>query len=167
MARRSKPKPLVLTADIEAEILFEASPGQKIRTKRIDARKLRLPPSVRHWFTLRTVGGDLDVILGSSTSVKDLKGRYGVTDADAGIIALDEGTPLYRLVVALVHELLHGALTAPGDTHLLARILGCKVEVADEREEEIVTHLAPRLADCLIRSGLLRLPPIPRRRKRG
>ena len=167
MARRAKPKPLEVGLDIEAEILFEAKPGQKVRAKRIDAKKLRLPANVRHWFTVRTIGGDLDVILGSALSVKDLKGRYGVTDADVGIIALDESTPLVRLVVALLHELLHGALTAPGDCHLLARILGCTAAEADEREEEIVTHLAPRLADCLIRSGLLRLPPIPRRRKRA
>lgn len=166
MAKR-KPKPLELAADVEAEILFEAVDGQRTRARRIDNRKLTIPASVRHWFTIRTIGGDLDVLLGSATSIKDLKGRYGVTDADVGIIALDENTPLVRLVVALLHELLHGGLTAPGDSHLLARILGCTAEEADEREEEIVTHLAPRLADCLIRSGLLRLPPIPRRRKRA
>lgn len=160
------PKPLEVAPDIAVEVLFESKPGQRIRAKRIDSKKLRLPPNVRHWFTVRTVGGDLDVILGTANSVKDLKGRYGVTDADVGIIALDEGTPLVRLVVALLHELLHGALTAPGDSHLLARILGCSADDADEREEEIVTHLAPRLADCLIRSGLLRLPPIPRRRRK-
>jgi hypothetical protein len=167
MAKRRKLKPLALAPEIEAEILFEPMPGQKVRAKRIDAKRLRLPPSVRHWFTLRTIGGDLDVILGTAANIKDLRGRYGVTDADAGIIALDESSPLLRLVVTLLHELLHGALTAPGDHNLLARLFGCPAEEADAREEEIVTHLAPRLADTLIRSGLLRLPPIPRRRRRA
>jgi hypothetical protein len=166
MGQRRKRKALELADDIAIEVLFEAVPGQEKRALRIDNRKLKLPAGVRHWFTARSVGGDLDVVLATAGLLKDLKDRAGVTHADVGLIALDEATPLVRLVVALMHELLHGAFSAPGDHNLTARILGCRREHADAREEEIVTHLAPRLADCLIRSGLLRLPPIPRRRKR-
>lgn len=161
--RKRRGKPLELAVELDVEVLFEAMPGQQIRARRIDNRKLTLPAGVRHWFTARSVAGDLDVVLANDKLLKDLKDRVGVTLADHGLIALDEETPLVRLVVALCHELLHGALSAPGDANLLARILGCTPEEAGDREEEIVTHIAPRWADCIIRSGLLRLPPIPRR----
>lgn len=163
---RRRVKPLELAVDVEAEVLFEAVPGQSVRVKRIDDRKLKLPAGVRHWLTLRSIAGDLDVVLANERNLKDLKDRVGVTLADAGLIALDEESPLLRLIVGLFHEAFHGCLSAPGDANLLARILGCSPEEALEREEEIVTHLAPRWADCVIRSGLLRLPPIPPRRSR-
>jgi hypothetical protein len=163
---RQPPKSLELAVDVDVEVLFEAVPGQSVRAKRIDDRKLKLPPGVRHWFTARSIAGDLDVVLANEKLLADLKDRVGVTLADVGLIALDAETPLVRLVVALCHELLHGVLSAPGDQNLMARILGCTPAKAVEREEELVTHLAPRWADCIIRSGLLRLPPIPRRRRR-
>jgi hypothetical protein len=172
MAKRKSAKrpsePVELAAGLEMEILFEAVAGQSVHAARIDDRKLRLPAGVRHWFTARSIAGDLDVVLATEKLLKDLKNRAGVTLPNEGLIALDEETPLVRLVVTLIHELFHGALSAPGDDNLIARLFRCTPQQAVDREEEIVTYMAPRFADCLIRSGLLRLPPIPRRqRSRG
>lgn len=164
-ARRTRPKPLKLDVDLEAEVLFESFPGQKTKARRIDGRKLKLPSGVRYWFTLRTVGGDLDIVLARPEHLADLKDCTGVTHADVGLIALDDSTPLLRLVVALIHEALHGVLTAPGDDELLAGILGVSRQRAERVHEWVVTHVAPRLADCLLRSRLLVLPPIPRRKR--
>jgi hypothetical protein len=153
------------TIDVNLEVLFDAHPvrGQRRKVKRIDNRKLRLPRGVRYWFTARTIGGDLDVVLANGKILRDLKDRVGITHADVGLIALDEDTPYVRLVVALMHEILHSCFSVPGERNLMARVLGCRADVACEREEEIVTLLAPILADCMLRSGLLRLPPLPRR----
>lgn len=164
MARR-KHKELELAVDLEAEVLFDQGPAKRSRVKRIDGKGLKLPRGMRHWFVARTIGGDVDVLLATSRVLRDLKGNDGITQPAYGLIALDEESPLLRIVVTLVHELLHNLFSAPGDDDLNARILGCKPKDVGAREEEIVTHLAPRLADCLIRSGLLRLPPIPRRRR--
>lgn len=166
MPRRSKA--LELAIELETEVLFEAVNGQRVQAKRIDGRRLRLPRGVRYWFTARTIAGEYDVVLSNERVLKDLKGRVGVTLANDGLIALDEDSPLLRVVIVLFHELMgHGVLSAPGDDDLNAHLFGCKPGKSIAVEERIVTHMAPRWADCLIRSGLLRLPPVPRRRKRA
>lgn len=163
---RRRTKPLELAIELEAEVLFEAVEGQQIPAKRIDSRRLKLPRGVRYWFTARTVAGDYDVVLSNERVLKDLKGRVGVTLANDGLIALDEESPLLRIVIVLFHELMgHGILSAPGDDDLNAHLFGCRPAKSIVVEERIVTHMAPRWADCLIRSGLLRLPPIPRLKK--
>jgi len=146
--------------------MFEVVPGQKTRAKRIDGHRLNLPDGYRYWFTARTIAGDFDVILANEHVCPALNGLVAVTLADQGIIACDEDMTLSRIVVGLIHELLgHGVLNAPGDVDLNAHLFGCSAKKADVIEERLVTHMAPRWAHCLIHSGLLRLPPIPRRRK--
>lgn len=166
MARRSKAKLLDLATDIEAEILFETVPGQSTPARRIDAKRLKPPRGARHWFTIRTSGGDFDVVLGTDKILKCLKGCEGHTDGGLGIIAIDEEATLSRIVVVLVHELFHALLSSPAEYAPLARVLGCRPTSVAAREEAIVAYFAPKLADCLIRSGLLRLPTIPHRRRR-
>jgi len=166
MARRSKRAELDLSAEISTEILIEGIEGQETPARRIDGKRLRPPRGARHWFTLRTSGGDYDVVLGTDKILKCLKGLEGHTDAGVGIIAIDEEATLSRLAVVLVHELLHAVLSAPADQGPLARVIGCRPKNLIAREEDIIALIAPRLADCLIRTGLLRLPPIPRRRRR-
>lgn len=167
MARRRKQTALEVLPDLEAEVLFEAVPGQRTQAKRIDGHKLKLPRGVRYWFTARSICGDYDVVLSSERVLKDLKGRVAITLANDGLIACDEESPLLRIVIGIIHELLgHGVLAAPGDDLNNAHLFGCRASRVAAVEERIVTHMAPRWADCLIRSGLLRLPPIPRRRRK-
>lgn len=166
MAKRKTSKPLPLSTDLEFEILFEELPGQTTPAKRIDSRRLKPPRGARHWFTIRTAGGDYDIVLGTDKVLKCLKGAEGHTDGGLGIIALDEEATLSRIAVVLIHEMLHAVLSSPAEYGPIARVIGCRPASVAKREEDIVAYLAPKLADCLIRSGLLRLPPIPRRRKR-
>lgn len=166
MASRKKRSSLELAEDVSVEILFEAVPGQATPAQRIDGKRLKPPRGARHWFTVRTTGGDYDVVLGTATILKCLKTLEGHTDVDLGIIAINEEATLRRIAVVLVHELLHAILSAPADQGPFARIIGCRPKNLVAREEDIIAHIAPRLADSLLRSGLLRLPPIPRRQRR-
>lgn len=113
------------------------------------------------WFTLKTLWRSFDVTLSNETLTPDLANRFGLTDIDAGIIWLDAKLPRQALIATLIHEAMHAVMATPGESLLLARILGCSEEDADAREEDIVTHLAPKLADALLRSGLLRFPRQP------
>lgn len=167
MARKARAKPLEIASELVAEVLFEAVPGQRVRAKRIDGKHLELPDDIRYWFTSRSINGDCDVVVGNDRSIKDLKGCVAVMLPHLGIIAVDEESPLLRIVVALLHEQLHQILTGPGeDDQLNANLFGCKPTEAEAVEERVVTYISTRLADCMLRSGLLRLPPIPRRRSR-
>lgn len=164
MARRRREVDLSETGAVE--ILFDALPGQSTPAKRIDGRRLTPPKGARQWFTVRTVGGDFDVILGTDKILKCLKGAEGHTDGGLGIIAIHEEATLSRIAIVLIHEVLHALLSSPAEYAPLAKILGCRPASVAGREEDLVAYLAPKVADCLIRSGLLRLPPIPRRRRR-
>jgi hypothetical protein len=130
--------------------------------KRIDGKRLRFPPGVRHWFSYMAAGSEWDVVLVDRRAFGEIDGRDGVTLPDQGLVALDDQLPFARLVTVLVHEMLHTHFSTTGESKLLARILGCAVDDASDREEEIVTHLAPKLADTLMRNGLLKLPPLPK-----
>jgi hypothetical protein len=165
-SKRAK-KPLELLTDVEAEVIFEGVPGQRKRAKRIDGKRLRLPRGIRYWFTARSVAGDLDVILGNERTIKELAGCVAVTLPDMGLVAIDEEAPLLRIVIGLIHELYgHGVMSAPGADIVNARVFCCSVKRAPIIEEHIATHAAPLWTDMLLRSGLLRLPPIPRHRRR-
>lgn len=160
-------KALDVITDVEADVLFEATPGQRSRAKRIDGKKLALPKGVRYWFTARSVAGDVDVVLGTERTIKDLVGNVAVIIPDLGIVAVDETQPLIRIVVAVIHELFgHAVWSAPSASEVNHLIFGCSPKRAEGIEERVASHAAPLWADCMIRSGLLRLPPIPRRRSR-
>lgn len=162
--RRVVPE-LELDTALECDIVIDERPRSRARVARIDSKRLALPKGVRHWFVARTIGGDFDVLLATDKDVKDLRGNYGVMLPELGLIALDESSPQLKIVVTLVHEILHAVLSAPADSEITKRALNCDASELIDREEAIVALLAPRLTDCLLRSGLLRLPPIPRRKR--
>lgn len=116
----------------------------------------------KHWFSFAASGTDWDVRIATEKDAPELAGSEGITDPSASTIYLDSGLVPSRRTVVLVHELLHALLSTPGEFKLMARILGCSPDEASAREEELVTHLAPKLCDALCRSGILKLPKAPK-----
>lgn len=134
------------------------------RAARLDGKKLKLPAGARYWFTLPTVAGDYDFILGNPEIFPDLKDRNGVTLAEECLVVLDDTQPYKRLCLTAFHEIMHSVLSTPGERELLALLFGCKPKQSDEREERFVTHVAPKLGGCLFDAGMLSFPPIPKKR---
>lgn len=116
----------------------------------------------KHWFSFAAAGTEWDIRIASEKDAPELASAEGFTDPASSTIYLDAGLVPSRRTVVLVHELLHALLSTPGEFKLMSRILGCSQEEASAREEELVTHLAPKLGDALARSGMLRLPKVPR-----
>lgn len=127
-------------------------------------RPPRPPKGCTYWFTLRTLWGPFRVYLVDTAIVPDMADKFALTLVDEGWIFLDERMPRSRLARALVHEAFHAVMSTPSEDRLLARILGCKLRRADKREEELVVHLSTKFADAFARSGLFKLPPLPKKR---
>lgn len=133
--------------------------------KRLDGKKLKLPNGARYWFTANTPAGDFDIVLVPPETYPDMKGKYGLTLTDLCLIALDDSVPMKKLVLALFHELGHACGSAPGDIELQKGIWRCKTDkLADQIEEDTVTFYGARYGATFFDSGLLKLPPIPRKR---
>lgn len=116
----------------------------------------------KHWFSFTAAGTEWSVIIAAEKDVPELAHAEGFTDPSSSTICLDSELVPSRRTVVLVHEMLHALLSTPGESKLMARILGCSQEDASAREEELVTHLAPKLCDALCRSGIFKLPRVPR-----
>lgn len=77
------------------------------------------------------------------------------------IYVRSDGDPV-KVSILLFHELLHVNFSAPGDPPVIRALLGTKdVDQTKEREENIVTFLAPRLYSLLIKNGMLKMPEKP------
>lgn len=111
------------------------------------------------WFRFTSVSSDWTVVRGDEDEFPDLVGAEAVTLPTKSLVVVHENLTYPRACRAFIHELLHTDLSNPGESELLAVIFGCKVSTVKEREEYLVTYLAPRLADTLIRNQFLELPP--------
>ncbi len=131
------------------------------------------PAGALYWFTLQTLWKSFDLVFTNATITPDLEGRHGQCDPELGIIWLDEEMlaaalatgDKQTLIGVVVHESMHAIYATPGEPELLSHIFGRerKRGVID-REELIVTHTAPKLADAFLRSGLFKFPPLPKRK---
>lgn len=123
---------------------------------------VKLPPKARVWFVFETVWRDFAFVLTNGKACPFLRGKWGYTDLDAGIVYLEESAPEKTLISVAFHEMMHVIFGTPSDHVLLAGLLGCTEKNVDAREEGLIAHTAPRLADAFMRSGLLNFPPIPK-----
>ena len=112
------------------------------------------------WFKPTLAGTEWRVYL---TLREDLlEGAWGQTDPNLCEIYIRATMPESLIKVTLLHELLHGLLSTPGEITLMARIFGCKEKEVDAREEEFVTHIAPKLLDALVMNFSFKFPRVPR-----
>lgn len=123
----------------------------------------KIPKGCVYWFTADTIWSTYDVVFTTPEFVPELEDWWGYTDTGTGFIYihLEILSDQKRLVAVLLHEMTHGAVSGPGSTALLARILGCKEDVVDAREESICTHFIHPLAHSLVEMGMISLPPLP------
>ena len=124
-----------------------------------DLHKGRRKP--RLFKRLNVQGNAWRVFLVDRDTEPDLAGNDGVTSVDDSLIALDDRLEPTRMGSAFVHELLHACLSAPASKEVLAKLFGCKPEEVVDKEESMVSYLAPILFDTLARNGLLKLPRVP------
>ena len=102
----------------------------------------------RTWKKLTLAGTQWRVKL-VPAGAKELEGALGLCDSDQATIYLNRDLPESLLRTTLMHEILHALLSTPGEVSLMARIFGCKESEVNQREEEFVTHIAPKLIDAL------------------
>lgn len=126
--------------------------------------KRRIPEGCVYWFTVTTTWSDFDIVFADSNRVDELKDWFGYCDTDQGIIFLNRSLARdpRRLAHVTLHEITHGAVSSPGETRVLSRIVGCKEAEADDREEDILVHFVGKLTDSLLRANMIILPPLPK-----
>jgi hypothetical protein len=92
-----------------------------------------------------------------------LVGCEGVTVHRASSIYIDRTLERSRMVSVLGHELVHIPFSHC-DTHASAAIFGCGKddESTSAAEERVCCRVGPDLIAALQRSGMLRLPRLPR-----
>jgi len=92
-----------------------------------------------------------------------LVGCEGVTVHRMSSIFLDSTLERSRLLSVLGHELVHVPFSHC-DTHASASIFGCATDdaSASAAEERVCCRVGPDLIAALQRSGMLRLPRLPR-----
>ena len=120
-----------------------------------------LPAGARFWFTAVTCFGPYAVVLASVEVYPGFADKWAETDPNTHIIWIWDKTPPECLPTVVVHELSHASIAGPGEDWVLARVMGCTVDEADDREEAAVAYLTTRLGDTMFRSGLIQLPPLP------
>lgn len=118
----------------------------------------------RLWFVYHSGSGiDWDVYLGTPEQFPQLEGRSAVTLPDSARIIVDASLPPSVRFLALVHEVCHAEVSAPGDPTSLASAFGCSADEVEATEERFIAFFAPRLAVGLLRNaGLQNLPKVPR-----
>lgn len=127
----------------------------------VDVSPTRKPPRRgprREWLRLTIGGAEWVVYLASSADLGESNNGVpcdGLTLHERLTILVDEGQPLERQTVILVHELLHASLSSVGAGHMFALVSG--LEKMSDREESLVSYVAPILAGAL--RPLLRVPP--------
>lgn len=120
-----------------------------------------VPNGARYWFTAWTCFGAYLVVLASKETYPGFEDKWGETDPDAHIIWIWEETPVECLPTVVIHELAHASVAGPGDDVVMSRLFGCSIEETPDREEANVAYFTTRLGDTMLRSGLIRLPPLP------
>lgn len=91
-----------------------------------------------------------------------LSDASAITYPDKNTIYVRNDGDSTRILVLLFHEILHVNFSAPGDPPLLKLIFGGKdVDKTRDREEAVVTFLAPRLFNMLVKNGMLIMPERP------
>lgn len=110
---------------------------------------------------LNIQGNAWRVVLATSDDDNDLDAE-GVCSPDHLLMGIDRNIDPSRAETAFMHELLHAMMSATASKNVLARIFDCEPDDTDEREEALVSFLAPILHDTLTRNGMLTLPKRPR-----
>ncbi len=124
---------------------------------------VKLPRGALFWFTFYTWRPFL-VVLADEKACPDLETRWGFCDTIAGIVWLHNSLPLESLVRLFFHEGLHAVWSEPGEDDLLAHLMGCKKRESNQREEYLAVHTSRKQADAFMRSGLLKFPPLPKKK---
>ncbi len=114
------------------------------------------------WFTYEAVAGTVRVVRMSQTEHLPLEGNEGISYPSRLLIVINEAIPYDRACRVAVHEIMHMDLSNPGESAILCLSLHCTSDVVGDREEDIVSHLAPRNADTLLRNRFLRFPRFKR-----
>lgn len=127
-------------------------------TRSIEVEPIPETPTKRYrlkWFSVEFHGTNWEVYLADAAALGG--DADGMTTSATGEILIGGWLPPARRKTTLLHELLHACLAAPGAPSMMAKLFGTKL---DEREELLVTYLAPILSAALGR--MLRLPRVPK-----
>ena len=112
----------------------------------------------RLWLTLPMADTEVRVYLASPDD-HDLLTEDDPTPAEGmclrgeGVVLISESVPARRRLGVLVHELLHAAVFLSG--------AATTARINDEREEALVSAVAPLLTHGLVEAGMLRGKRVP------
>lgn len=112
------------------------------------------------WMSLCLLGAQWDVWITTKEHHPDLDEWEGWTDGTKATIYISAHIADSRKPEVLIHEIIHAVDMACGLESTFTKISPA-VEWKD-REEALVSSQSPLLYDVLNRSGLLRIPAIPK-----
>jgi hypothetical protein len=113
------------------------------------------------WFTMPMGAQVWSIYIAHPDECDAIEENDGVTLNARTEILLRSTLEPSRLVAVLGHELVHACFTNAGDD-LIAAIFGCTTEEIGRAEERLAAYMGPQIIDALQRSGVLRLPKLPR-----
>ncbi len=113
---------------------------------------------MRTWFSYEAVPGTVKVVLANASEFDNLNTEEAASFPERMLIVVLDTLPYDRACRVIYHEMMHMDLSNPGEDNVLCLSLHCTQSEVAAREEDIVSHIAPRSADTLIRNNFLRLP---------